>query len=60
MMAAAHDSDLTAARMTGMQTARVKVPQEDDIFDLQHMDSDTYNFDIKAIDFDDLCQKLDV
>jgi len=46
--------------MTGMQTALVKVPQEDDIFDVQHVDSDAYNFDIKAIDFDDLCQKLDV
>jgi len=39
--------------MTGMQTALVKVPQEDDIFDVQHVDSDAYNFDIKAIDFDE-------
>jgi len=24
------------------------------------MDADAYNFDIKAINFDDLCEKLDV
>jgi len=60
MMVAAHDTDLASARMTGMQTARVKVPQEDDIFDVQHVDADAYDFDIKAINFDDLCEKLDV
>jgi len=60
MMVAAHDTDLAAARMTGMQTARVKVPEEDDIFDAEHVDADAYNFDLKVANFDELCTKLGI
>ena len=57
-MVAAHKDDLAAARTTGMRTAFVNVPEEDNMIDFGQK-SET-NFDIEANDFEVLCKKLHV
>lgn len=59
MMVAAHESDLAAARTTGMHTALVTVPEEDAVFEGVETPGKA-RFDIEAQDFDALCQKLGV
>ena len=59
MMVAAHESDLAAARSTGMHTALVSVPEEDAVFEGIETSRET-RFDIEAQDFDTLCQSLGV
>ena len=58
MMVAAHKDDLAAAQTTGMHTAFVNVPEEDNMIDFGQK-SET-NFDIEANDFEVLCKKLQV
>jgi len=58
MMVAAHKGDLAAAQSTGMHTAYVNVPEEDNMADFGQT-SET-NFDIEATDFEVLCKKLQV
>lgn len=59
MMVASHESDLAAAQSTGMSTAHVAVPEEDNVGEGFATPSET-NFDIVARDFDELCEKLNV
>ena len=59
MMVAAHEGDLAAAHSTGMHTAYVSVPEEDNV-DAGFEQPNKVNFDIEANDFNDLCQKLGV
>lgn len=59
MMVAAHEGDLAAAQAAGMYTAYVGVPEEDNLSEGFGEPGET-NFDIRANDFDDLCQKLNV
>ncbi|MBK5226233.1 MAG: HAD hydrolase-like protein [Thermoleophilia bacterium] len=58
MMVAAHKGDLAAAQTTGMHTAYVNVPEEDNMADFGQT-SETI-FDIEANNFEDLCKKLQV
>lgn len=58
MMVAAHKGDLAAAQATGMHTAYVNVPEEDNMADFGQASETT--FDIEANDFEALCQKLQV
>jgi|TARA_B100000809_G_scaffold258379_1_gene301495 2-haloacid dehalogenase len=57
MMVAAHKGDLAAAQAAGMHTAYVNVPEEDNVAEGFAQPSET-NFDIEAVDFEDLCSKL--
>ena len=59
MMVAAHEGDLAAAQATGMHTAYVNVPEEDNDFEGFEQPSET-NFNIEAKDFEALCKKLQV
>ena len=59
MMVAAHEGDLAAARATGMHTAFVNVPEEDNMCEGFEQPEQT-DFDIEADDFDALCNKLSV
>jgi len=59
MMVAAHKTDLAAAQSTGMKTAYVGVPEDDLVF-TESAQQPTYNFDVNAVDFAELCQKLGV
>lgn len=58
MMVAAHKVDLAAAQVTGMHTAYVNVPEEDNTADFGQP-SET-NFDVEANNFEELCKKLQV
>ena len=58
-MVAAHKGDLAAAQATGMHTAYVNVPEEDNMAEGFGQPSET-NFDIEANDFEALCKKLQV
>jgi len=57
MMVAAHEGDLAAAQAAGMHTAYVNVPEEDNVAEGFEQPSET-NFDVEAIDFEALCEKL--
>ena len=59
MMVAAHEGDLTAAQAAGLHTAYVNVPEKDIIDEVFEQPGKT-NFDVEAIDFETLCQKLGV
>jgi len=59
LMVAAHTGDLAAARTTGMHTAYVSVPEEDNLAEGFGQPSDT-TFDIEANDFEALCKRLHV
>lgn len=59
MMVAAHKTDLAAAQSTGMQTAYVGVPEDDLVF-AESAKQPTYQFDVNAADFPELCAKLGV
>jgi 2-haloacid dehalogenase len=59
MMVAAHEGDLAAASEAGLHTAFVTVPEEDHV-DEGFQLSDTASFDIKANDYESLCQQLGV
>jgi 2-haloacid dehalogenase len=58
MMVAAHEGDLAAAQATGMHTAHVNVPEEDNMADFGQ--SSETSFDIEANDFEALCRELHV
>jgi len=58
MMIAAHKGDLAAAGSTGMHTAYVSVPEEDNMADFGQ--TKETRFDIEASDFEILCKKLRV
>ena len=59
MMVATHEGDLAAAQTTGMYTAHVGVPEEDNVGEGFAVPSEI-NFDIVAGDFAELCKKLKV
>jgi 2-haloacid dehalogenase len=59
MMVATHEGDLAAAQKTGMRTAHVSVPVEDNVAVGFGTPEDT-NFDIVARDFNSLCKQLKV
>lgn len=59
MMVAAHKTDLAAAQSAGMQTAYVGVPEDDLVF-AESAQQPTYQFDVSAADFPELCGKLGV
>lgn len=59
MMVAAHKGDLAAAQASGMHTAYVNVPEDDNMADFGQT-SDDDKFDIEASDFEVLCKKLQV
>ena len=59
MMVAAHDVDLAAAQAAGLNTAYVKVPEEDNFAEAFEQ-TDTTSFDVEAKDFEALCEKLGV
>ena len=58
MMVAAHKGDLAAAQMTGMHTAYVNVPEEDNTADFGP--AGETSFDVEANDFEALCKELQV
>lgn len=57
MMVAAHEGDLAAAQASGMHTAYVNVPEEDNMSEGFGPSNETH-FDVDASDFDALCVKL--
>ncbi|MEM7347135.1 MAG: HAD-IA family hydrolase [Chloroflexota bacterium] len=59
MMVAAHEGDLAAARIAGLHTAYVNVP-EDDVLDEAFGEEKKNSFDVEAGDFEALCQALGV
>ena len=59
MMVAAHEGDLAAARNAGMYTAYVSVPEEDSLSEAFGQSSES-NFDIRAKDFEALCELLQI
>ncbi len=58
MMVAAHKGDLISAQATGMRTAYVRVPEDDNVGEGFGKISNDVKFDIEACDFNDLCNKL--
>jgi 2-haloacid dehalogenase len=59
MMVAAHEGDLAAARAAGLNTALVKVPEDDNMAEGFEQPTETH-FDVEASDFEALCQQLEV
>ena len=60
MMVAAHRGDLAAAQSTGMHTAFVQAPEEDNVDAGFGKTSEGTKFDVEADGFDALCRQLRV
>lgn len=59
MMVAVHPFDLAGAQKADMQTAYVQVLEEDVSFPESEQNREFY-FDVQAVDYDELCEKLGV
>ncbi|MFO7850705.1 MAG: HAD family hydrolase [Spirochaetia bacterium] len=59
MMVAAHEGDLAAAQKAGLRTGLVSVPEEDNLTE-GFGQTRGGAFDIKAVDFEDMCRQLGV